>query len=223
MEPYSMRLFLDSCVIKDIEAAVQTGFVEGLTTNPSLLAKADNPSLKLLQKIASLIKGPVSFQVLSESAEEMVLQGKNLAKIAENVVVKVPVTPEGLKATRMLADKNIPVNMTLCFSPAQALLAAKAGATYVSPFIGRLEDMGEDGLQLIEDIRLLYDYHSCETEIMAASIRNSKHAEGAALRGADIATLPFKVFQSLALHPATDKGLADIVPHYGTLQQKLFT
>ena len=218
-----MRLFLDSCVKKDIEGALETGFVEGLTTNPALLGKAESVSAQLLKDIANLVKGPVSFQVLSESAEEMVLQGKNLAKIASNVVVKIPLTWQGLQATRQLTSKGIPVNVTLCFSSAQALLAAKAGATYISPFIGRLEDAGENGLQLIEDIRILYDFYGLDTQIMAASIRNVGHVVGASKGGADIATLPFKVFSQLAHHTATDKGLADIVPLYGTLQQKLLS
>lgn len=218
-----MKFFLDSCSLSDIKKAVATGFVEGLTTNPVLLSKASDVSPKLFKDILACVPGPVSFQVLSETAEEMAMQGERFAELGDNVVVKIPLTLEGLKAIPMLTKKDIPVNATLCFSAISALLAAKAGARYVSPFMGRLEDAGGKGSQLIEDIRILFDVHGMETEIMAASIRSVDHIEQAALSGAEIATLPTKIFWQLFINPLTEKGLGDVTPHYGTLQKKLLT
>jgi len=218
-----MKFFLDCCVLEDIRKALKTGLVEGLTTNPLLLSKSPDFSLSLLKDIISEVKGPLSLQVLSDAADDMVAQGKKLHALSDYVVVKIPFGVEGLKATRLLASENIPVNMTLCFSALSALLAAKAGARYVSPFMGRFEDAGGDGARLIEDIRLIYDMHGCETEIMAASIRSPLHIEQAALAGAEIATLPFKIFWEMFENELTAKGLSDVKPHYNALQKKLFT
>ncbi|TGW14567.1 fructose-6-phosphate aldolase [bacterium NHP-B] len=213
-----MRFFLDSSVPADIRRAHETGFLAGVTTNPHLLAQSSDLSFADLTAMAKVVEGPFNLQVLSEKADEMVAQGKYFASLADNIVVKVPLTTEGLKACRLLSEQDIPVNVTLCFSVAQALLAAQAGAAYISPFIGRLEASGGDGLQLIEDIRIAYDMGGMNTEILAASIRQREHAEGAALRGADIATCPAAVFFALHAHPMTDQGLETIVPHYPELR-----
>ena len=218
-----MRLFLDSPLASDIQKASETGFLAGVTTNPHLLAQHKDLTLDALVKTAKKIKHPFNLQVCSEDANEMIEQGKKLASLAPNIVVKVPLTQNGLKACQVLSKENIPVNVTLCFSVAGALMAAHAGAAYISPFIGRLEASGEDGLSLIEDIRILYDTHGFETEIIAASIRTRTHAEGAALRGAEIATCPPKVFFDLIHHPLTDQGIEGIVPNYPALKTKFFS
>ena len=203
-----MKFFLDSTVLEDIQAAVETGLVDGVTTNPSLVAKAGIPQEKLIRSICEIVGGPVSVEVSGLIAQDMVEEGKNFASWASNIVVKVPLTLEGLKACRLLHQENIPVNVTLCFSAAQALLAAKASATYISPFIGRLEDVGGDGQVLLEQMRHLLDQGDfSKTQILAASIRNPSHVVMAALAGADVVTLPFGVLQQLYQHPLTDVGL----------------
>lgn len=215
-----MDIFLDTSSVTDLQAALQTGLVKGVTTNPALLAKDPEISADKLKEIATLVKGPVSIQVLSENAEEMLVQAQRIASFAPNVVVKIPMGLEGLRATKALAAKDIKTNVTLCFSAFHGLLAAQAGATYVSPFMGRLEDTGGNGFKLLQDIRHLYTTYGCKTKILAASVRTQQHVEQAALAGADAATLPIKVFKNLLKNDNIDRGLADITCHYGMLQAK---
>lgn len=202
-----MQLFLDTTDLQALEELSATGLVDGVTTNPSLIAKSGRNMLEVIGEICELVDGPVSAEVAALDAEGMVREGRRLREIAPNVTVKVPLTFEGLKATRELADDGALVNVTLCFTAAQALLAAKAGATFVSPFIGRLDDLGFDGMKLIEEIRVIYDMYDFDTEILAASIRNADHVKRAAIAGADCATIPPAVFRELIKHPLTDKGL----------------
>jgi transaldolase len=202
-----MQFFLDTTdtvVLKDLAA---TGLVDGVTTNPTLIAKSGRPMLEVIAEICGLVDGPISAEVAAPTAEGMVAEGRRLREIAANVVVKIPLTFEGLKATRTLADEGIDVNVTLCFSTVQALMAAKAGAAFISPFIGRLDDYGAIGMDLISEIRTVYDNYDFDTQILAASIRNTAHVRAAAIAGADCATLPPAVFQDMIKHPLTDKGL----------------
>ena len=202
-----MQLFLDTTdlgVLKDLTA---TGLVDGVTTNPTLIAKSGRPMLELIAQICDLVEGPVSAEVTATDVKGMLAEAAKLASIAPNVVVKVPLSREGLIAVQELAVQGIQTNVTLCFSAAQALLAAKAGASYISPFIGRLEDNGGDGIDLITEIRAIYDTYEYDTEILAASIRTPAHVTAAALAGADCATLPPEVFLALFKHPLTEKGL----------------
>ncbi len=204
-----MKFFIDTANIDDIKTLAATGMVDGVTTNPSLVAKSGRDFKDLIADICALIEGPVSAEVTALTADEMLVQADRLISIAPNVCIKVPLTWEGLKATRALANQGVMVNVTLCFSATQALLAAKAGARFISPFVGRLDDIGEDGMQLIADIRAIYDhYPALETEILVASIRNPEHVRRAALIGADVGTLPPAILQELVQHPLTDKGLA---------------
>ena len=203
-----MKFFVDTADTQEIAELNATGLVDGVTTNPSLVAKSGRPFADVIKEICSLVDGPVSAEVLATDYQGMVDQGRSLAKIAANVCVKLPLTMDGLKACRTLRSEEIQTNVTLCFSANQALLAAKAGATYISPFIGRLDDINIDGLELIEDIRTIYDNYGYETEILAASIRTVNHVKDAALVGADVMTAPPKVIRSLVDHPLTDKGLA---------------
>jgi len=202
-----MKFFIDSGSVEEIKEAATFGWVDGVTTNPSIVAKSGMDFKSLIKEICSVISGPVSAEVLSVNSEEMVKEGEELAKISDNVVVKIPLTAEGLKATKAFSDRGIQTNVTLCFQPVQALLAAKAGATMVSPFIGRLDDVGTSGISMISEIRQIYDNYGFETEILAASVRHTMHVLDAALVGADICTLPFKTMQQLVKHPLTDKGL----------------
>jgi len=202
-----MQLFLDSADIAVLTALNDTGLVDGVTTNPSLIAKSGRQFLPTIAEICELIPGPISAEVAATDAATMILEGTKLAAIASNVVVKLPLTWDGLKACNHFAAEGIMTNVTLCFSAAQALLAAKAGATYVSPFVGRLDDYGADGMELIAEIRAIYDTYGYQTEILAASIRTVAHVKAAALAGADCATLPPAVFEALVKHPLTDKGL----------------
>lgn len=203
-----MKFFIDTANLDEIKEANELGLIDGVTTNPSLIAKEKDVSFKEhIAKICAIVKGDVSAEVTALDAETMLSQGRELAKIAPNVVVKCPLTLDGLKATRTFREEGIKVNVTLCFSAAQALLAAKAGATYISPFIGRLDDIGQNGMQLISDIVQIYGNYGYETEVLAASIRHPMHIVDAALMGADVATIPFKVIQQLVKHPLTDKGL----------------
>ncbi len=202
-----MQLFLDTtdtAVLKDLAA---TGLVDGVTTNPTLIAKSGRPMLEVIAEICDLVEGPVSAEVAATDVEGMLKEGAKLAAIATNVVVKLPLTREGLIATAEFAVQGIATNVTLCFTAAQAMLAAKAGATYISPFIGRLDDYGMDGMDLIREIRAIYDNYDFDTEILAASIRNPAHVTAAALSGADCATIPPGVFLDLFKHPLTEKGL----------------
>jgi transaldolase len=202
-----MQIFLDTTDTKVLKTAAETGFVDGVTTNPSLIAKSGRPMFEVIAEICDIVEGPVSAEAVADDVATMLAEGKKLAKIAPNVTVKVPLTREGLIVCRALSDEGIKTNVTLCFSVPQALLAAKAGATFVSPFIGRIDDTGEVGMDLIRDIRMMFDNYDFETEILAASIRNVDHVKEAALWGADCATIPPAVFDQLFKHPLTEKGL----------------
>jgi transaldolase len=203
-----MKFFLDTANVDEIREAAGLGLIDGVTTNPSLVAKAGRPFEEVVHEICEIVQGPVSAEVVSLEADEMVAEGRRLAAIHEHVVVKCPLIKEGLKATRRLTDEGVRVNVTLCFSPNQALLAAKAGAAYVSPFVGRLDDVSQDGMELLRQIIAIYENYGFPTEVLAASIRHPKHVLEAALMGADVATIPYKVFDALFNHPLTDKGLA---------------
>jgi transaldolase len=203
-----MKFFLDTANVDEIREAVDLGLIDGVTTNPSLVAKAGRPFEEVVHEICEIVQGPVSAEVVSVEADEMVAEGRRLAAIHEHVVVKCPLIKEGLKATRRLTDEGVRVNVTLCFSPNQALLAAKAGAAYISPFVGRLDDVSQDGMELLQQIIAIYENYGFPTEVLAASIRHPKHVLDAALMGADVATIPYKVFDALFNHPLTDKGLA---------------
>jgi transaldolase len=203
-----MKLFLDSADPKEIASLAATGLVDGVTTNPSLAAKTGKPLFEALRAICDVVKGSVSAEVTAIETEAMIAEGRKLAKIADNITVKVPLTWDGLKACRALARDGLKVNVTLCFSPNQALLAAKCGAAFISPFIGRLDDAGHDGMALIREIRHVYDNYGFSTEILAASIRHPTHVRDAALARADVATMPPAIFKQLVQHPLTDKGLA---------------
>ncbi|MFH1148288.1 MAG: fructose-6-phosphate aldolase [Pseudomonadota bacterium] len=202
-----MKFFIDTANLDEIREANTMGLIDGVTTNPSLIAREDKPFAELLEQICKIVKGPVSAEVVSLEAGAMVEEAKELAKIADNIVIKVPMTTEGIKATKALSDAGIKTNVTLVFSPVQALMAAKAGATYVSPFVGRLDDISQVGMDLVRDIISIYDNYGFGTEIIVASVRNPVHVLEAALMGADIATIPFKVISQLARHPLTDSGL----------------
>ena len=217
-----MKFFIDTAEIDDIRDLAETGLVDGVTTNPSLIAKSGRDFKEVVAEICATISGPVSAEVTATEADAMIVEGKELAKIANNVAVKVPLTMDGLKACRALSDAGTMVNVTLCFSANQALLAAKAGATFISPFIGRLDDMGLDGMELIEEIRIIYDnYDALETEILAASIRSVNHVKDSALAGADVATVPPNVLRSLVKHPLTDKGLEAFLADWAKTGQKI--
>ncbi len=203
-----MKFFIDTANLDEIKEANELGMIDGVTTNPSLVAKEGNVDFKEhIAKICSIVNGDVSAEVTALDTEGMLREGRELAKIAPNVVIKCPLTLDGLKATRAFRAEGTKVNVTLCFSAAQALLAAKAGATYISPFIGRLDDISQDGMQLIRDIVQIYDNYGFATEVLAASIRHPMHIVDCALAGADVATIPFKVITQLVKHPLTDKGL----------------
>jgi transaldolase len=203
-----MKFFIDTANLDEIRQANDLGLIDGVTTNPSLVAKEAGVDFKEhIKKICEMVKGDVSAEVTSLDSEGMLREGREYAKIAPNVVVKCPITLEGLKATRILSEEGTKVNVTLCFSAAQALLAAKAGAAYISPFIGRLDDISTNGMQLIADIVQIYGNYGYKTEVLAASIRHPMHIVDCALAGADVATIPFKVINQLIHHPLTDKGL----------------
>jgi transaldolase len=202
-----MQIFLDSADAQLIGEMAAYHLVDGVTTNPSLIAKSGRPMAEVIAEICGLVEGPVSAEAVAQDAPTMLAEGRKLANIAPNVVVKLPLTREGLTATAVLASEGIRVNVTLCFSAVQALLAAKAGAAFISPFIGRLDDYGADGVELLAEIRAIYDAYDFETQLLAASIRNAAHVKAAALAGADCATIPPAVFAELFKHPLTDKGL----------------
>ncbi len=202
-----MKFFVDTADIKQIEALIPTGFVDGITTNPSLIAKQGNDLSETIKSICSIVSGPVSAEVTATDHPTMLEEGKYLASLANNVAVKVPLTVDGLKTCKKLREQQIMVNVTLCFSAAQALLAAKAGASFISPFVGRLDDIGEKGMNLIEDIVIIYENYGFETEVLVASVRTTQHVIDAALIGAHVATLPPKVIHELYSHELTDKGL----------------
>ena len=203
-----MKFFIDTANLDEIKEANELGMIDGVTTNPSLVAKEGNVDFKEhIAKICAIVEGDISAEVTALDTEGMLREGRELAKIADNVVIKVPLTLDGLKACRTFRAEGTKVNVTLCFSAAQALLAAKAGASYISPFIGRLDDIGQDGMDLIRDIVQIYDNYGFATEVLAASIRHPMHIVDCALAGADVATIPFKVITQLVKHPLTDKGL----------------
>ena len=212
-----MKFFIDTANIEEIKKANELGLVDGVTTNPSLVAKEGREFKGLIKEICDLVVGPVSAEVVSVDAEGMVREAKDLAEIADNIVVKVPLIEEGLKATKILAREGIKTNVTLCFSPLQALMAAKAGAAYISPFVGRLDDIGSIGMELVEQIITIYNSYGFETNVIVASIRNPIHVLDAALMGADIATIPFKVIQQLIKHPLTDIGLKNFLADWKKL------
>ena len=203
-----VKIFIDSAEVQEIKSLHELGLVDGVTTNPTLIAKSGRNIMEVIAEIAALVSGPVSAEVTAVDAAGMIKEGQKLAKIADNVVVKVPLTAEGLKACRALTDQDIGVNVTLCFSANQALLAAKAGAMFISPFIGRLDDIGQDGMQLIEDICDMYrNYPDFTTEVLVASVRHPVHVTQSALMGADAITLPPKIVHQMFKHPLTDAGL----------------
>jgi len=216
-----MRFFVDTADIAAIRELHALGMVDGVTTNPSLILKSGRNIAEVTKEICDLVEGPVSAEVVAESAGEMIREGKHLAAIAPNIAVKVPLTWEGLKACKALSDDGHMVNVTLCFSAAQALLAAKAGATFISPFIGRLDDVNLDGLQLIADIRQIYDNYGYDTNVLAASIRSVNHITECAKIGADVITAPPAVIRAMAAHPLTDRGLAQFGADWAATGQKI--
>ncbi|NLI15708.1 MAG: fructose-6-phosphate aldolase [candidate division Zixibacteria bacterium] len=202
-----MRIFIDTANIEEIEKAAQLGVLDGVTTNPSLLAKEKGNYKDILRRICEIVDGPVSAEVTALDVNGILAEANDLTRIHKNIIIKVPVTREGLIATKQLSEKGIEVNMTLCFSPLQALLAAKAGAAYISPFVGRLDDVSHNGMDLIEQIVQIYDNYGFETNVLAASIRHPLHIVDAALMGADVVTVPFKVIEQMIQHPLTDVGI----------------
>ncbi len=215
-----MKFFIDTANLEEIKKGLDMGMVDGVTTNPSLIAKEGCDFEERIREICSILEGPVSAEVVSTDAQGMIDEAKALSKLADNIVVKIPMTTEGLKATKALRDMGIKTNVTLVFSPLQALLAAKAGATFVSPFVGRLDDISTDGMELISDIVQIYDNYNFSTEIIVASVRNPMHVLVSAKLGADIATIPFKVIAQLAKHPLTDIGLEKFLSDWEKVPKK---
>ena len=218
-----MKFFVDTADIKQIEKLIPTGFVNGVTTNPSLIAKQGNDLSETIKSICSIVNGPVSAEVTATDHPTMLEEGKYLASLAKNVAVKVPLTVDGLKTCKKLREQQIMVNVTLCFSAAQALLAAKAGASFISPFVGRLDDIGEKGMNLIEDIVIIYENYGFETQVLVASIRTTQHIIDAALIGAHVATLPPKVIHELYNHELTDKGLKAFLDDWAKTGQSILS
>jgi len=202
-----MQFFLDTGNVDEIKQALDWGILDGVTTNPTLISKTGRSFTEVAKEIVKLVDGPVSLETVSLNAEGMIKEGRMLAELGDNVVVKIPMTPEGVKAIQVLESDGIPVNVTLIFSPAQALIAAKAGATFVSPFIGRIDDVSGEGMKLIREVKTIFDNYDIDTEIIVASVRHPMHVVEAALIGADICTMPFEVMKKLFNHPLTDKGL----------------
>lgn len=215
-----MKFFLDTANVKDIKRFAQLGLVDGVTTNPTLISREGRDFETVIKEITKIISGPVSAEVTATKVEEMVKQARNEVKWAKNIVVKIPMTEEGLKAVKVLSSENIKTNVTLIFSVTQGLLAAKAGATYISPFLGRLDDIGGSGIGLVKDLRKVLDNYGFKTEIIAASIRGTQHVKQTALAGADIATIPAAVFGKLWSHPLTDKGLASFASDWASFKQQ---
>ena len=219
-----MKLFLDTADLNEIREGARWGVLRGITTNPSLIAKEEQDFLPLVKEICSIVDGEVSIETASDDPDQLVRQGHDITQIADNAIVKIALTPNGLSATRRLADEGIKVNVTLCFTPSQAILAAEAGAYIVSPFLGRLDDVSTDGLRLLSDICEIYAVQGYDTQVLAASLRHPVHVVDAARMGADIATMPFKVFEALVKHPLTDSGFKRFLddweaakPHLGEL------
>ena len=216
-----MKFFVDTAEIAEIKSLIPTGLVDGVTTNPSLVAKSGRDFREVVAEICALVPGPVSAEVTALEADQMIKEGASLARIADNVTVKLPLTLDGLIACKALTADGIKTNVTLCFSANQALLAAKAGATFISPFIGRLDDINIDGMELIREIRMIYDNYDFRTEILAASIRSANHVKDSAIAGADVATVPPSVLKSLVSHPLTDKGLKAFLADWEKTGQKI--
>jgi len=216
-----MKIFLDSANIEEIKQAKDWGLLDGVTTNPTLLAKEGKNPMEQLEKICSIVDGPVSAEVVGLEWERMVREAKELRKIAENIVIKIPVTLDGLKAIKILEEEGIPTNATLCFSPMQALLVAKAGGSYVSPFVGRLDDIADDGMHIVEEIVQIYDNYAFETEVIVASVRHPMHVLISAQIGADICTIPFSTIAQLVKHPLTDIGLKRFLEDWKRLEEKI--
>ncbi len=216
-----MKFFVDTADVKEIRELAATGLLDGVTTNPTLIMKAGRPMLEVIEEICSVVEGPVSAEVASIEYDAMLKEAAVLQKIAKNVVIKLPLTWDGLRACKVLSDKGVKTNVTLCFAANQALLAAKAGATYISPFIGRLDDIHLNGMELIAEIRTIYDNYDFKTEILAASIRTVNHVKEAALLGADVATIPASTIKALVNHPLTDKGLASFLADWAKTGQKI--
>ncbi len=215
-----MKFFIDTANVKEIREAASLGVVDGVTTNPSLIAKEGRDFKQVIEEICSIVDGPISAEAVSLEADKMVAEGEGLAKIHKNVVVKLPLTKDGLKATKKLAEKGIKVNLTLVFSPAQALLAAKVGAAYVSPFVGRLDDISHYGMDLVRQIVTIYQNYGYDTEVIVASVRNPLHVLDAALAGAHISTIPFSVIDQLVKHPLTDIGIEKFLADWKKQEKK---
>lgn len=217
-----MKFFLDTANVEEIKKALEWGILDGVTTNPTLISKTGKPFKEVVKEILELVEGPVSLETVSLDAEGMIREGRMLAELGENVVVKIPMTPEGMKAVQVLESEGIPTNVTLVFSPAQALIAAKAGASYVSPFVGRLDDISSDGMRLIQDVKDIFDNYEFDTEIIVASVRHPMHVYQAALIGAHICTMPFKVMEQLFKHPLTDIGIERFLKDWEKVPEKPF-
>ncbi|MFN3813362.1 MAG: fructose-6-phosphate aldolase [Aquificaceae bacterium] len=217
-----MQFFLDTGNVEEIRQALDWGILDGATTNPSLIAKTGRPFMDVAKEIVKLVDGPVSLETVSLNTEGMIKEGKMLAELGDNVVIKVPMTTEGIKAVQALESEGIPVNVTLVFSPTQALLAAKAGATFVSPFIGRIDDVSGEGMRLIKDVKTIFDNYDMETEIIVASVRHPMHVAEAAIIGADVCTMPFEVMSKLFNHPLTDRGIELFLKDWEKVPDKPF-
>lgn len=213
-----MKFFIDTANVDEIKKGYDLGMLDGVTTNPSLVSKEGRELQELIKEISSIVDGPINVEVVALEAEGMVREAKDLVQLGDNIVVKIPLIEEGLKAVRILAAEGIPTNVTLCFSAIQALMAAKAGAAYISPFVGRLDDISHQGMDLVEQIVNIYDNYGFETEVIVASVRNPLHVLDAALMGADISTIPFKVIQQLIKHPLTDIGLEKFLADWKKLK-----
>jgi transaldolase len=214
-----MEFFIDTGDIEEIKAANEWGVIDGVTTNPSIIAKTGRTQEEVIKDICAIVDGPISAEVISTDKDGMIKEGQELAKIHDNVVIKLPLTEDGIAACKWFSENGIKTNVTLCFSMNQALLAAKNGATYISPFVGRLDDIGADGMGLIQEIRHMYDMYGFTTQILAASIRSTDHVKQSALIGADVATMPYKVIKQLFQHPMTDKGLAQFLADHEKSQK----
>ncbi|HBZ01725.1 MAG TPA: fructose-6-phosphate aldolase [candidate division Zixibacteria bacterium] len=215
-----MKFFLDTGSVDEIRKANELGLLDGVTTNPSLLAKEKKPYREILKEIVGIVKGPVSAEVTATDTEGMLREGRDYAKIADNIVVKIPIIKTGVNAIRTLTSEGIKVNVTLCFSPTQALIAAKAGASFISPFIGRFDDISSEGMQLVAEIITIYDNYGYETEVLVASVRHPMHVVQAAMIGADICTMPYAVFDKLLNHPLTDIGLKNFLADWEKAQKQ---
>ncbi|HIC85365.1 MAG TPA: fructose-6-phosphate aldolase [Desulfobacterales bacterium] len=215
-----MKFFIDTANIEEIKKANELGILDGVTTNPTLVAREGREFTSLIKEICSIVDGPVNAEAVSLTAPEIIQEAKELTKLGDNIVIKIPLIAEGLKAVKALSAEGIKTNVTLCFSPIQALMAAKAGANYISPFVGRLDDISERGMELVEQIIAIYENYGYETEVIVASIRNPLHVLDAALIGADIATIPFKVMEQLIKHPLTDIGLEKFLQDWKKLQEE---